>query len=335
MAARVKTFAHNRLVVIYPTANPAKIQSLADLARPGVKVDLAAKTVPVGQYALTFLDAAAADPSYGASYKTNVLKNVVSYETDVKSVLSKVALGEADAGIVYTTDAATETGKVGTVAIPDTLNTIALYPIGVVKASKQSATAQVSSTTFSRLTGRRRLPNTALSPGVMASNIARQARKSLPAIQRLMKQKSPTVYIEDTSPAGPGELLTRRRYAGAGLKGFVGRLALVLASLPLLIFFILPLLALVLRVPLSDPLAALSDPAVGQAIQLSLATTLVTLALTLVGGTPLALLLARRRFPGPRCAGDADRSAGGAATCRRWHRPAGGVWPFRTAGRRA
>ncbi len=138
----VKTFAHNRLVVIYPTANPAHIQSLADLARPGVKVDLAAKTVPVGQYALTFLDAAAADPSYGASYKTNVLKNVVSYETDVKSVLSKVALGEADAGIVYTTDAATETGKVGTVAIPDTLNTIALYPIGVVKASKQSATAQ-------------------------------------------------------------------------------------------------------------------------------------------------------------------------------------------------
>ena len=138
----VKTFAHNRLVVIYPTANPANIQSLADLARPGVKVDLAAKTVPVGQYALTFLDAAAADPSYGASYKTNVLKNVVSYETDVKSVLSKVALGEADAGIVYTTDAATETGKVGTVAIPDTLNTIALYPIGVVKASKQVATAQ-------------------------------------------------------------------------------------------------------------------------------------------------------------------------------------------------
>ena len=80
----------------------------------------------MGQYALTFLDAAAADPSYRDSYKTNVLKNVVSYETDVKSVLSKVALGEADAGIVYTTDAATKTGKIGTVAIPDTLNTIAL-----------------------------------------------------------------------------------------------------------------------------------------------------------------------------------------------------------------
>jgi molybdate transport system permease protein len=118
------------------------------------------------------------------------------------------------------------------------------------------------------------------------------------AAQRFMKQKLPTVYVEDTSYAEPGELLTRRRYAGSGLKGFVGRLALVLASLPLLIFFILPLLALVLRAPLRDPLAALADPAVGQAILLSLWTTLVALVLALAGGTPLALLLARRRFPG-------------------------------------
>jgi molybdate transport system permease protein len=113
-----------------------------------------------------------------------------------------------------------------------------------------------------------------------------------------MRQKSPAIHVEGASRAAPNELFRRRRYAGAGLKGFVGRLALVLASLPLLIFFILPLLALVLRVPLRDPLAALTDPAVVQAIQLSLVTTLATLALTLAGGTPLALLLARRRFPG-------------------------------------
>lgn len=138
----VKTFAHNRLVVIYPAANPANIQTLRDLGKSGVKVVLADKTVPVGQYALQFLDLAAADPSFGASYKTNVLKNVVSYETDVKSVLAKVALGEADAGIVYTTDAATEIGKVGTITIPDALNVIAVYPIGAVKASKQATTAQ-------------------------------------------------------------------------------------------------------------------------------------------------------------------------------------------------
>lgn len=137
----VKTFAHNRLVVIYPAANPANIQTLRDLGKSGVKVVLADKTVPVGQYALQFLDLAAA-PSFGASYKTNVLKNVVSYETDVKSVLAKVALGEADAGIVYTTDAATETGKVGTITIPDALNVIAVYPIGAVNGSKQATTAQ-------------------------------------------------------------------------------------------------------------------------------------------------------------------------------------------------
>jgi molybdate transport system permease protein len=113
-----------------------------------------------------------------------------------------------------------------------------------------------------------------------------------------MRQKSPAIHVEGASRAAPNEFFRRRRYAGAGLKGFVGRLALVLASLPLLIFFILPLLALVLRVPLRDPLAALTDPAVVQAIQLSLVTTLATLALTLAGGTPLALLLARRRFPG-------------------------------------
>jgi molybdate transport system substrate-binding protein len=138
----VKTFAHNRLVLIYPSANPAHIQSLQDIGKPGVKVDLAASAVPVGQYALDFLSKASGDPSFGANFKANVLKNVVSYETDVKSVLAKVALGEADAGIVYTTDATTEAGKVGTVAIPDALNSIATYPIGVVKSSHQSAAAQ-------------------------------------------------------------------------------------------------------------------------------------------------------------------------------------------------
>lgn len=140
--ASVKTFAHNRLVVIYPSANPAHLRTLQDLAQPGLKLDLAATTVPVGAYALDFLTKASADPSFGASYKANVLKNVVSYETDVKVVLTKVRLGEADAGIVYTTDAATATGSVGTVAIPDALNDVALYPIAPVKGSAHAGLAQ-------------------------------------------------------------------------------------------------------------------------------------------------------------------------------------------------
>lgn len=111
----------------------------------------------------------------------------------------------------------------------------------------------------------------------------------------------PKVPSGDDAPGSSNEYMRHPRHprqAGAGSMSFFGRLALVLASLPLLIFFLLPLLALVLRVPLTDPLAALADPAVGQAIRLSLLTTLVTLALALLGGTPLALLLARTSFPG-------------------------------------
>lgn len=139
---QAKTFAHNRLVVVIPKNNPGQISTLQDLAKSGKKVVLAAKTVPVGGYALTFLTKASADPSYGASYKANVLKNVVSYEADVKSVLAKVSLGEADAGVVYITDAKTKADSTATIDIPDALNSIATYPMGVVKASRNASVAQ-------------------------------------------------------------------------------------------------------------------------------------------------------------------------------------------------
>lgn len=138
-----KPFVKNLLVVIFPKANPAGIQTLQDLAKPGIKLVLADKSVPVGQYALNFLDNAVKDGSFGATYKDDVLKNVVSYELDVKSVLTKVELGAADAGIVYTTDAATDTtGQTGQLAIPDSLNVIAVYPIAVVKDSPNLSLAQ-------------------------------------------------------------------------------------------------------------------------------------------------------------------------------------------------
>ena len=131
-----KNFANNRLVVIVPRANPGKIQSLQDLARPGLKLVLADRAVPVGQYALSFLDNASKDAAFGAAYKEAVLQNVASYEQDVKSVLTKVVLGEADAGIVYTTDAAAaQEGKTVQLAIPDHLNVVASYPIAVLKDS--------------------------------------------------------------------------------------------------------------------------------------------------------------------------------------------------------
>lgn len=123
-------FAHNRLVVIYPTDNPAQIADLPDLARPGAVLILAAGEVPVGRYSLEFLDKAGQDPTLGPEYKEAVLSNVVSYEQTVKAVFTKVALGEGDAGIVYNSDISrNNAGKVGRLEIPDALNTIADYPI--------------------------------------------------------------------------------------------------------------------------------------------------------------------------------------------------------------
>jgi molybdenum ABC transporter molybdate-binding protein len=139
----VKNFAMNKLVVIYPKDNPAKITSLADLAKAGIKIDLADETVPVGKYALTFLDNASKDATLGADYKTNVLANVVSKEDNVKAVLTKVSMGEADAGIVYVSDVAGDyADKVGQLVIPDSLNAIASYPIAAISDSKNAEMAQ-------------------------------------------------------------------------------------------------------------------------------------------------------------------------------------------------
>jgi molybdate transport system substrate-binding protein len=132
-----KTFVKNRLVVIFPKDNPAGISSLKDLAKPGLKLDLADKSVPVGQYSLDFLDKADQDLSFDPQFKDSVLKNVVSYEDNVKSVVAKVSLGEADAGIVYVTDiTASAAPKLGKLDIPDTLNTVATYPIAPISDSK-------------------------------------------------------------------------------------------------------------------------------------------------------------------------------------------------------
>jgi len=142
-AAAPHAFVSNRLVVIMPSANPAGITALPDLAKPGLKLILAAKEVPVGQYSLDFIAKATQDPAFGSGYQDAVLANVVSYEENVKSVLSKVALGEADAGIVYSSDVTLDAaGKVTRIDIPDNLNVIASYPIAVIKDSARAELAQ-------------------------------------------------------------------------------------------------------------------------------------------------------------------------------------------------
>ncbi|MCE7982664.1 MAG: molybdate ABC transporter substrate-binding protein [Caldilinea sp. CFX5] len=136
-------FVRNRLVVVTPVDNPAGVAVLADLAKPGLKIVLAAKEVPVGQYSLDFLDKAEADGSLGAGYRAAVLTNVVSYEENVRTVLAKVTLGEADAGIVYRSDVTPVAAEqVQRIDIPDNLNTIAGYPIAPLSDSPHAALAQ-------------------------------------------------------------------------------------------------------------------------------------------------------------------------------------------------
>jgi molybdate transport system substrate-binding protein len=141
-ASASQVFAKNLLLVITPKNNPGQISTLQDLAKPGLKIVLAAATVPAGQYAVDFLTKASADPSFGADYKANVTKNVVSYETDVETVVTKVTQGEADAGIVYVTDALANASQLNQIAIPANLQTVAVYPIAPLKDSKNAATAQ-------------------------------------------------------------------------------------------------------------------------------------------------------------------------------------------------
>jgi len=88
-------FAKNRLVVIVPRDNPGHVTSFRDLARPGLRLDVAAPAVPVGNYSRQALRQASA--AYGADFASRVLRNVVSEEENVRQVVAKVQLGEADA----------------------------------------------------------------------------------------------------------------------------------------------------------------------------------------------------------------------------------------------
>jgi len=143
-AGAQQVFARNRLVLIFPASNPANLATLNDLAVPGLKLVLAAAEVPVGQYSLDFLDKASADLTFGAGFKDSVLANVVSYEENVRAVYTKVSLGEADAGIVYTSDIMGEgSNAVGRLDIPDELNTIAAYPIAALNDALHAEAAQV------------------------------------------------------------------------------------------------------------------------------------------------------------------------------------------------
>lgn len=138
-----EVFARNKLVVILPVNNPGNITSLKDLAKKGIKIDIEAPAVPAGKYSLQVLDNMAKSADYGPSYVSAVKDNFVSQEDNVKAVVQKVQLGEADAGFVYKTDiTASVASKLKEVEIPDNFNVIAQYPIAVVKNSPHATDAQ-------------------------------------------------------------------------------------------------------------------------------------------------------------------------------------------------
>ena len=134
-----QNFLTNKLVVILPANNPAGLAKLEDLANPKLKLVIAAEAVPVGKYALQALDLM--DKQFGNGYKDKVLANVVSKEDNVKQVVAKVQLGEADAGIVYTSDAVAAP-DLKSIEIPAELNVIAKYPIAPLTKSTNAELAK-------------------------------------------------------------------------------------------------------------------------------------------------------------------------------------------------
>ena len=127
---QAQPFASNRLEIAVAAGNPKRIGGLADLARPDVVLVLAAPTVPAGKYALDALG------------KAGVTAKPLSQEVDVRAVLNKVSLGEADAGIVYVTDVRSAGAHVTGVDIPEQHQVVARYPIAVIKDSKSAQLAR-------------------------------------------------------------------------------------------------------------------------------------------------------------------------------------------------
>jgi molybdate transport system substrate-binding protein len=143
IASEPRLFVRNQLVAIVPAANPAQVLRLQDLAKPSVKLVLTNKEVPVGNYSRQALAKMSQDVAFGADFAIRVLANLVSEETNVKQVVAKVQLGEAHAGIVYSSDVTPAVrGAVQVLSIPDPFNVIARYPIAVVRDAPNAAGAR-------------------------------------------------------------------------------------------------------------------------------------------------------------------------------------------------
>jgi molybdate transport system substrate-binding protein len=134
LVLKPRVFATNRLTIVVPRSNPAHIRSVYDLRRPGIKLVIGNARVPIGTYTRVALAR--------LGIAKLVLRNVVSEETDVKGVLAKVALGQADAGFVYVTDARGAADALKTIALPARAQPTVRYELAVVAATDDRAAAQ-------------------------------------------------------------------------------------------------------------------------------------------------------------------------------------------------
>jgi molybdate transport system substrate-binding protein len=136
-----QVFVKNREVIMVPKDNPANISSLEDMAKPDIKLVLAAKDVPAADYAVEILGKA--NKEYGPDFEDDVLSNVVSREADVRASVNRVVVGDADATFGYASDYTVDIrDRVKVVQIPPDLNIIATYPIAALKDAEDSELAK-------------------------------------------------------------------------------------------------------------------------------------------------------------------------------------------------
>ena len=246
---RRQVFARNRLVAIVPRTNPARIGSLQDLARRGIKLVLAAEAVPAGKYSREALQNLAGAPGFPPEYDRRVLANVVSQEENVKAVVAKVQLGEADAGLVYRSDV--------------TPAVAALRPcLRDPRPLQRDRDATRSRCSRPRGTPRRR--------GSSWSS-CRATRGSASSSGTACCPPRP----RHRPPPSP-DRFTRRRAAGLVSRGLALRAVAVVLGALLVLLLGLPLLSLVLRIPPGGLVARLQDPLILQALRLSLVTSLAS-----------------------------------------------------------
>ena len=169
-------FARNQPVIVVPRANPAGIHGLSDLPKTK-RLVIGAPEVPIGGYTVKIFDAAA--KKYGAAFRTKLDAAVVSRELNVRQVLAKVTLGEADAAIVYKTDAQAAQDKVDVIPIPADLNVQAEYPIAVVAAAKQAELARAWVQLVLSSEGLRRLADQGFMPPAVPPSAAHKMTTSV------------------------------------------------------------------------------------------------------------------------------------------------------------